>query len=177
MFRYYWLSNPSEHPYQVTSLPGYNPEWLNQEYISSVDQLYWGMYRFYVDALLYFGSIRTAFQTLRGSSENELNLFFEKLTINKDSIINRGPALDLNPIAKDERYLISERACKSYELGNKGETEITQGLLEMYRESQLNGHRIVSFRQLLEGDFAKKSYNETQSQFQFAAVGSVTYSV
>jgi hypothetical protein len=128
------------------------------------------MYRFYVDALLYFGSIRTAFQTLRGLSENELNLFFEKLTINKDSIINRGPALDLNPIAKDERYLISEMACKSYELGNKGETEITQGLLEMYRESQLNGHRIVSFRQLLEGDFAKKSYNETQSQFQFAAV-------
>lgn len=51
-FRYYWLSAPL-HPHNVTKIPRYNPAWVTLTQIASLDQLYWSLYRFYVDALLF----------------------------------------------------------------------------------------------------------------------------
>lgn len=171
MFEYYWLSSPPEHPYDVCSLPAYRIEWSGSRSISSLDQLYWGLYRFYVDALMFFGSIRTAYQTLRILGGEEFRRFFADHAFDPEGLRNRGPALPLNPIPRDDRYLISEMACKSYEIGGQGEAEITDALLKMYRDLKTKtgtGQR-VSVRQLLEGDYAKRSYSALQSQFQFAA--------
>ncbi len=161
MFQYYWLSAPIDHPYDVKSITEFNENWISLTSIASIEQLYWGMYRFYVDALLYFGSIRTAYQTFRDLSEDELKAFFRRHIFN-DAISNRGPCLEFNAIPKDDRYLISEMACKSYEIGNKGETEIAEMLLDMYKDSQKNGKRTISIRQLLTGDYSKKNTNKSK---------------
>ena len=108
LFAYYWLSAP-EHPYDVRQVPCYDELWLGSQNIQSIDQLYWGLYRFYVDALLYFGSIRTAYQRLRQLTESDLQSFFASHRI--DGLEERGEALHLSQIAKDNRYLISEMAC------------------------------------------------------------------
>ena len=171
MFKYYWLSTPSEHPYDVCSTPKYRAEWVGSKDISSLDQLYWGMYRFYIDSLLFFGSIRTAYQTLRTLNNDDLRGFFANHAFDAEGLRNRGPALPLNRIPKDDRYLISEMACKSYEIGGQGEAEITEALLKMYKDFKTKtapGQR-VSVRQLLDGDYAKQSYKELQGQFQLAA--------
>ncbi|OGO18094.1 MAG: hypothetical protein A2Z15_06065 [Chloroflexi bacterium RBG_16_50_11] len=167
MFKYYWLSSSADHPYDVTAIPEYDESWINSAFITSIDQFYWGMYRFYVDALLYFGSIRTAYQTFRELSDDELKDFFKPFVF-RDAVSNRGLALDSNTIPKDDRYLISEMACKSYEIGAKGETEITKMLLDMYKESQLNGRHTVSIRQLLTGENSEK-YKEYQMQLELSA--------
>ena len=65
LFRFYWLTVPDKHPYNVRKIPCYNDNWGKSTHIESLDHLFWGLYRFYVDALLYFGNIRTAFQRLR----------------------------------------------------------------------------------------------------------------
>src|SRR5271168_1238193 len=54
-FRYYWLSNPKCHPYEADKIPGYNPAALKGDLIQSQEHLKWGLYRLYVDALLFFG--------------------------------------------------------------------------------------------------------------------------
>src|SRR3954454_1953602 len=56
-FKYYWLSGDglaNIHPYNITRLPGYNRTYDNLQHISSLTHLVWGLYRLYVDALLYF---------------------------------------------------------------------------------------------------------------------------
>src|SRR6266540_3404786 len=55
-FRYYWLSAPA-HCYDVTRLPHYHANYTGVDRIISVDQLAWGLYRFYFDSLLFFGTL------------------------------------------------------------------------------------------------------------------------
>ncbi len=65
-FRYYWRAQPN-HPYDVTALPFYPPTLIadaKQEVVSH-DHLRWGLYRLYVDGLLYFGNITAAYSALR----------------------------------------------------------------------------------------------------------------
>ena len=63
----------------------------------------------------------------------ELVSFFGSRKFKTDIIKNRGPALPLESIAKDDRYLISEMACKSY--GDRPETagELKNALLKGLR--------------------------------------------
>ena len=59
--------------------------------------------------------VRTAFRKLRVLTTQELQTFFGKRRVHTDTIKSRGPALPLTVIPKDDRYLISEMACKSYD--------------------------------------------------------------
>src|SRR5690242_10384228 len=45
-FQYYWRQVP-EHPYDVTAVGNFTPEWLkvDDQVIVSADHLYWGLYR------------------------------------------------------------------------------------------------------------------------------------
>lgn len=115
-FQYYWMTNPSDHPYPVEKLPNYRTGFINanDSVITSVDHLFWGMYRLFVDGLLYFGNVRTACRDLRSLCLTELRTFFEKKKIDTLEIKKRGPALEFKAIPVDDRYLISEMACKSY---------------------------------------------------------------
>ena len=64
-FNYYWLSAPNLHPYNVKKIPCFDERFCDDSSVSvrSLDQLYWGLYRFYVDALLYLGIIADFRQT------------------------------------------------------------------------------------------------------------------
>ena len=168
LFEYYWLSAP-KHPYDVCNVPCYDNRWPGSKNIQSIDQLYWGLYRFYVDALLYFGSIRTAYQRLRQLSMADLKLFFANHRI--DGLEERGEALTLSQIAKDNRYLISEMACKSFEVaeGKEDANQIEQVMLDLLQQHRAAGGGPVIARQLLTGDYAKGQYGHLQPQLQLSA--------
>ena len=122
-----------------------------------------------MDALLYFGSIRTAYQRLRQLSERDLHAFFAGYRI--DGLEERGDALPLSQIAKDNRYLISEMACKSFEVtdGKEDANQIEQVMIDLLQKHRANGGGPVTARQLLTGDYAKGQYSHLQPQLQLSA--------
>src|SRR5271166_2566428 len=140
-FRYYWLQAPEEHPYNVRDVPGFSEDWLqSKEMITSLAQLKWGLYRLYVDALLYVGNVRTAFRRLRDLSIAEITSLLGSERFDTAAIKRRGPPLPLKTIAKDSRYLISEMACKSY--GDPGQTgDLRAVLVQGYKAHAAAGNR------------------------------------
>ena len=168
LFAYYWLEAP-DHPYDVRSIPRYDERWPSSQNISSIDQLYWGLYRFYVDALLYFGSIRTAYQRLRTFSERDLHSFFAGSRY--DALAERGNPLMLTQIARDNRYLISEMACKSFDtiVGTEDANQLEQVLLDLYQEHRAGGGGRVNALQLLTGEYAKAKYGHLETQLRLSA--------
>lgn len=123
--------------------------------IESLAHLKWGLYRLYVDALLYFGNIRTAFRKLRDLSIEEIAGLFRSERFDTAAIKRRGPPLPLKVIAKDSRYLISEMACKSY--GDPGQTGDLRGVLvEAYKAHAAAGNPSPTIRELL----TKESYGK-----------------
>src|SRR5262245_17261237 len=78
-FRYYWETVPAAgaHPYDVRRIPGYNGTRASG-LIASIDQLYWGLYRFYVDCLLFHGSMRIGYRLMRAWGHDEIASFFKK---------------------------------------------------------------------------------------------------
>jgi hypothetical protein len=168
-FRYYWLQAPDQHPYSVLDLPGFSENWLRSgDAIVSLAHLKWGLYRLYVDALLYFGNVRTAFRKLRDSPISEIEAFFRLERFDTDAIKRRGPSLPLKSIAKDSRYLISEMACKSYGdvAGVDGDLRAT--LVEAYKTHAAAGHPSPTIRELLENRLPK-GVQVRQQEFIFSA--------
>ena len=168
LFSYYWLEAP-KHPYDVCNLPCYNESWPGSQNIQSINQLYWGLYRFYVDALLYFGSIRTAYQRLRQLPATDLNSFFASSRI--DGLGERGEPLRLSQIAKDNRYLISEMACKAFDVaeGTGDANQLEQVMIDLLRKHRAEGGGPVTASQLLTGENAIGQYAHLQSQLQLSA--------
>ena len=150
-FRYYWLREPRLHPYDVKKIPCFSPAFCNPEFdtVVSLDQLYWGLYRFYVDALLFFGNVRTAFQRLRLWSNEQLEAFFVEKSFQTKEMRERGEPIGPDPIEKGDRYLISEMACKSLEAGNFIDSELARALIELYQQRRED---VITVGQLLEGD-------------------------
>lgn len=169
-FKYYWLHVPAQHahPYRVESLPGYSPDYKDRKTIRSVEHLHWGMYRLYVDALLFFGNVRQAYRELRQRSFEELEAFFELRCFDYASpsgLLQRGPALPLEEIAKDDRYLISEQACKSFEPLTKDATDMLAELQASYRRLSGKNRKTLKIKELIEGSTQK----ERQGEFEFSA--------
>jgi len=46
-FRYYWLTVPKAHPYNVDKLPGYDQRWTQGKAIASLEHLHWGLTVFF----------------------------------------------------------------------------------------------------------------------------------
>ena len=151
-FKYYWLEAPQEHPYD---LPPYKVEWIDSNgKIVSLDHLEWGLRRLYVDGLLYFGNIRTAFRKLRDLPIADIEKSFALKRFDTEAIMRRGPALPLRSIPKDDRYLISEMACKTYgdEPGDVG--GLRSALVAAFKSYVEAGHTSPTIRQLLENDLS-----------------------
>jgi len=148
-FKYYWVEQP-EHPYDVTCLPYYadSMKQSSEQSVQSHDHLRWGLYRLYVDGLLYFGNVAAAFRALRSKTLEELTTFYKQKRFDTSAISQRGPALPLEEIAKDDRYLISEMACKTY--GEIPEDSIAARVLLLDGLKRHHG-KTITFRQLLEG--------------------------
>lgn len=148
-FKYYWLTAPA-HTYDVRVFPDFDEDFLNRRSIESLEQLRWGLQRFYVDALLYFGNVRSAYRRLRNMELAAINDFFGGHRSDAEALFRRGAPLPLQAIPRDDRYLISEMACKS--LGAET-TNLGAVLRDAYQKRVTAGDTSsVSPRQLLEAD-------------------------
>ena len=89
-FRYYWLQVPDQHCYDVRDLPGYSEDFLSSDSsVTSLAHLKWGLYRLYVDALLFFGNVRSAFRSLRDLPISDIEAFFEAERLDTAAIKQR----------------------------------------------------------------------------------------
>jgi len=168
-FKYYWLTDPEAHPYPVEEVPGFERPWVQSaRAISSLTHLKWGLYRLFTDGLLYFGNVRTAYRQLRSLRYDEVVAFFTKRRVDTQRIKDRGPALPLRSIPKDDRYLISEMACKSY--GDRPDTpgELKTVLRIAMKNHLEKGGGRITFRKLLEGSTLPPAYAERQQEFLLA---------
>jgi hypothetical protein len=169
-FRYYWLSEP-DHPYDLAALPCYSDAWAESSAIFHLDQLYWGLYRFYLDALLFFGNVRSAYQVLRSKNYEQLSQFFNDHWFPTMQMVARGLSLPLRDIKKDDRYLISEMACKSYAPSENDGIDLETALREACRDHFETDPTPITLRALLgaEGDYVSRTYPDKQGMFKFAA--------
>ena len=169
-FHYYWLKSPINHPYPVDQLPVFDQRWIKDSTeITSLSHLEWGLYRLFTDALLYFGNVQTAFRTLRSLTREQLTDFFDKRRFDTNAIKTCGDILPLQIIPQDNRYLISEQACKSFGDGSESESEMRQALEQAYAQFRKNTQNqgSITFRNLLTGDLPE-SYSDRQGEFEFA---------
>ena len=149
-FRYYWLTAGLKHPYSSRTWPTFQDKWDEITAITSLDHLAWGLHRLYVDGLLYFGNVRTAFRKLRDFSYGELCAYFDAQRIDTDAIKRRGPALPLRMLEKDKRYLVAERACKSYGEHPKITSNLWNALIRAFDAySAVQGSQAVTISALL----------------------------
>ena len=162
-FRYYWREAPA-HPYDVKTVGEFKSEWIegNDQVIVDTDHLYWGLYRLFVDGLLFYGNVKAGFLSLRSLRFEEISQFFQVKRFDTSAIAARGPSLPLNPISRDDRYLISEMACKTF--GELPETR--QAALRMLEDAwekhSTGGGQQIQFKTLLKNYVADASTTEEQ---------------
>ncbi len=135
-FEYYW-QKATEHPYDVKKIEKFKPEYLNKEKIISLDHLWWGFYRIFVDGLLFSGNIAKFYKNFCIKDFEYLKSYFDAKCYKTDEIKNRGPALGLIDIVKDNRYLISEMACKTYDALPDSQNEFKQDILSALQQIPL----------------------------------------
>lgn len=161
-FHYYWLSAPA-HTYDVRALSDFDQSFVETRSIESLKQLRWGLQRLYFDALLYFGNVRSAYRRLRGMPLADIEDLFGQFRTDAGRLSERGAHLPLQPIPRDDRYLISEMACKSLGAETTNLGEVLRGA---YNKRVTAGDTSsVSPRQLLEDDAPA----ENLRQLKFAA--------
>lgn len=168
-FRYYWLSVPSNHPYDTAAIEGVPADLQHIDAISSVEQLRWGLTRLYTDALLYFGNVRTGYRRLRALTWDELRQFYDQKRFDTEAIRARGPSLALGVIPRDDRYLISEMACKSHGRESGSKSSLQTALNEAWTHHAAKGGGRVSIRKLLDKDYLGADYQARQGELQFSA--------
>ena len=128
-----------------------------------------GFYRFYVDALLFFGNVRTAFQQLRHLPKPNLHDFFSRHRFDSADLRLRGETIGPVEIEKGNRYLISEMACKSLEAENFADSELAQTLLDLYHQHQNQQAGQVTADQLLDGAEKGGKLGESQQRLYLSA--------
>jgi hypothetical protein len=63
-FRYYWLAAP-DAPYKLSTIPGFSSEFAKHDKIQDLGHLIYGLYRIFVDGLLYKGTSVDTIESLR----------------------------------------------------------------------------------------------------------------
>ena len=171
-FEFYWCHKPANHIYNIDpiTLP-------DNSSIESIRQFKWGLNRLFIDSVLCWGNVRAGFKELRNLSLQEIESLFGRKIFDTDMITKRGPCLPLEKIAKDNRYLISEMAYKSYEeRGNEG--ELKQSLLDSFRKSRISGNSgPIKIEELLDNKLLKSKYKQIQADLQFSADELLDYAV
>lgn len=168
-YNYYWLQCYEYHPYPVEKVGNYSEKWTQADAIISLAHLKWGLYRIFQDALMYFGNVRTGYRELRQLSEDDIKEFFSKKRYRTDLIEKRGPSLDLDLIAKDDRYLISEMACKSYRSDPDSPSDLKKISIDAFHKHKEAGGGRITIKSLLQGDTVKSQCDTRQNEFLFSA--------
>ncbi len=132
-FRYYFLTCPDTHPYPVNRVLDPHPQ-INDEGISSLKQLEWGLRRLYIDALLFWGNVRSAYRELRTQSHDELVESFKAERFPTGNLCSRGDPLPFKNIPDEDRYLISEIAGTVFQPdATTKKVPMTEWLLDAYK--------------------------------------------
>lgn len=141
-YRYYFLKLPEDHPYPVERVfpeHEYEPPEASDK-IESLEQFQWGVRRFIYDAMLYWGNFRQAYRDLRTQAYEEIEGFFREKRVHTGRLARRGQVASPTAIPRDDRYLISETACKTYEAGaNVAEAEHVRLALAAFQELRRAG--------------------------------------
>lgn len=101
--------------------------------------------------------------------ETELKEFFHIKKFDTSAIKSRGPALPLKDIAKDDRYLISEMACKSYGEQPQTGAELKSSLLEAWKLHKESGGGRAKIRDLLDATKVKTKLADSLQRTLFSA--------
>ena len=168
-FKYYWLAQP-KCPYNLSSIPGFSSQYPDHTKIQGIDHFTFGLYRIFVDGLLYQGNVRTFYRNWSNRSFEEIDAFVTSNLIDTKGAKDRGPIMPLQHIAKDSRYLISEMACKSYGETPRTESDLRSALLSAWEEHAKNGGTRVSVKDLLTGVAKNPTYANKQLALTFSAV-------
>lgn len=168
-FKYYWLSAPP-HIYDVTVLADFDETYTRVDSVLTLDQLAWGLRRLYTDSLLLYGSIQNGFRSLRSQAFESLCEQFGRRRYDDLAMARRGDFFPLEKISQDERYLIAEQACKSFDPAEGNESAnlllILKGAWALHVK---NGGGRVPFKQLLSTFCAANVDKGKQEQFEFSA--------
>ena len=145
-YRYYFLVVPQHHPYPVEKVfpeGHYNlPDGVGQ--IKSLQQLQWGIRRFMYDTMIYWGNFRQAYRELRQKTVDEIENLFREKCVNEGRLIRRGKVVGPVDIPRDNRYLISEMACKTYDKrDNLSDCEHVKLALQAFRKLKAEGAPIT----------------------------------
>lgn len=167
-YKYYWLSEPNTHPYKVRSVEDFDEKYTKETAITSLKQLKWGLRRIYIDGLLYYGNITNGFKHLSHKRESELIAFFKDKNFETEVIKSRGKPLKFQNIPKDDRYLISEMACKTYEMP-ADKDNLRTFLIENYRAAVKAGVPKPKIRDLFSEKYNKEKYSNNFNLFEYSA--------
>ena len=145
-YSYYFLDIPENHPYPVERVFGFGPyrppEGVRE--IKSLQQFQWGVRRFIMDAMLYWGNLRQAYRELRVFTRDVIADQFAFKRMDESRMITRGSVIQPDHIPQDHRYLITEMACKTYEDQKSAESAAhVQLALQAFRELKDQGARVT----------------------------------
>lgn len=166
-FKYYFCSEPTSHPYPVDKVLDVSPS-IDEKGVSSLKQMEWGLRKFYIDALLFWGDIRFAYRDLRTKSYSKLEEFFSSKRYDSEGMRARGHVLPFVEIRVDDRYLISEVACKAYSPQKVGDSILIEHmLLNAYKNK--GGGRVKIASLFEDNTPLAKNDPHGQMMLQFAA--------
>ena len=148
-FRYYFLHVPACHPYDVRKVFA-NGEFAppaDCTHIEDLRQLQWGFTRFTYDAMLFWGNFRQAYRDLRRLSFPDVEQHFAAHRLDQEFLRRRGAIQSPKAIPRDYRYLISEMACKTYEIPKTLEDAVhVQLAVQAFRELKSAGEEVTPAR-------------------------------
>lgn len=147
-FKFYWFQPPKEHFYRIQEIDIIE----GSTEISSLKQLKWGFNRLFTDCLFVYGNIQMGYEELCGCTRREIEERFVGYIFNTGQIIKRGNTVHFADINREDRYLISEMACKTFDdMKDKG--ALVEILKKSYRNAKKKGVERPTFRKLLDGDY------------------------
>ncbi len=159
VFQYYFFDN-SPHFYKRTKLPEIV---IKKAHIVSLDQFYIGIERLLIDSLFLFGNINNGYATISKYSYEDIIAMVKANTVQSDSYEERESLIELNDVNKDDRYLISEMACKTIGDGTIDEKELSLKLINEYRIALKRGKKHVKFKDLLAGIYSDANSKKKDS--------------
>lgn len=165
-FKYYFLDDTVKHCYSVDKVLNPHPS-IDSTKVSNIKQLDWGLRRLFIDGLLFFGNIRTGFRELRSKNYEDLVQYFEKKRCDSKEMVTRSSTISFKDIPVDDRYLISEIACKAYAAPEKDSMRLVEStLINAFKQ---RGGKKIKIKALFDDDSVlAKEDPQTQMMLNFA---------
>ncbi len=99
-------------------------------------------------------------------TREQLQAFFAAKMFDSDSLIARGEAISPAPIPRDDRYLIGELACKSFEPSNQ-DREAWYALYGAWPEHRYRGGGRKTSKDLLDTAILNTAFSSRQLELTF----------